>query len=143
MSAEESKAVAHRLLELWNDGDFDAIEHLVAPDFVNHNPPPIPGVGPDRNGMLSAMRYLREVLPDGRAESVNVVAEGDKVVLHDVIRGTHEGEFLGVPPTGRQVSFEFIHIFRIADGLIAERWGIADAMGLMHQLGAMPAAVEA
>ena len=139
MSAQDNKAVAERLLEAWNNSDYDAIEKMVASDFVNHNPPPIPGAGADRDGMLTAMRYLRQALPNGRAETVNIVAEDDKIVLHDVIRGTHEGDFLGVSPTGRQVSFEFIHIFRLADGRIVERWGIADAMGLMQQLGAVPA----
>jgi len=138
MSARDNKAAAERLLDAWNNSDFDAIEEMVASDFVNHNPPPIPGAGPDRDGMLTAMRYLRQALPDGHAESVNLVAEDDKIVVHDVIRGTHQGDFMGVSPTGRQVNFEFIHIFRLADGRIVERWGLADAMGLMQQLGALP-----
>jgi predicted ester cyclase len=100
MSAEDNKAVAEQLLDAWNNSDFDAAEELVASDFVNHNPPPIPGVGSDRGGMLTAMRYLRQAFPEGRAESLNVVAEGDKVVLHDVVRGTHDGDFMGVSPTG-------------------------------------------
>lgn len=69
---------------------------------------------------------------------LNAVAEGDKVVLHDRVHGTHEGEFFGVPPTGRQATWEFMHIFRITDGRIAERWGIVDVMGLMQQIGAIP-----
>jgi steroid delta-isomerase-like uncharacterized protein len=139
LSAQDNKAVVARLLNAWNDSDFQVIEEeLVASDFVNHNPPPVPGIGHDRDGMLAAMRYMRQAFPDGRAESVNLVAEDDKVVVQDVVRGTHQGEFMGVSATGRQVNFEFIHIFRLADGRIVERWGLVDAMGLMMQLGAIP-----
>ncbi len=139
MSAQDNKAVVERLLNAWNDSDFQVIEEeLVASDFVNHNPPPVPGIGHDRDGMLAAMRYMRQAFPDGRAASVNLVAEDDKVVVQDVVRGTHQGEFMGVSATGRQVSFEFIHIFRLAEGRIVERWGLVDAMGLMMQLGAIP-----
>lgn len=146
MLAQDNKAVVERLLSAWNDSDFQVIEEeLVASDFVNHNPPPVPGIGHDRDGMLAAMRYMRQAFPDGRAASVNLVAEDDKVVVQDVVRGTHQGEFMGVSATGRQVSFEFIHIFRLAEGRIVERWGLVDAMGLMMQLGAIraPQAAEA
>lgn len=136
--SQDVKAVAERLLDAWNNSDWDRVEEIVAPDFVNHNPPPIPGAGGDRDGLLTAMQYLRQALPDGRGEVVNVLAEGDKVVFHDVIKGTHEGDFMGVSPTGKRVSFEFVHIFRVADGRIVERWGLADAMGVMQQLGALP-----
>ncbi len=138
MSGQDNKAVVQGFLDAWNRSDWDAIDGMVAPDFVNNNPPPIPGAGRDREGMFTAMRYLRQAFPDGRAETVNLIAEGDKVVLHDVVRGTHQGDFVGVAPTGREVTAEFIHIFRLADGRIAERWGILDAMGLMQQLGAVP-----
>ena len=138
MSSDDNKAAAKRLLACWNTSDFETVEGMVAPDFVNHNPPPIPGIGADRDGMLAAMRYLRQAFPAGRAEAINVIAEDDKVVLHDVIRGTHEGEFGEVPPTGRDVEFEFVHIFRFRDGRIVERWGVVDLLGLMRQLGAVP-----
>jgi predicted ester cyclase len=138
MAAQDNKAVGERLMDAWNRSDFAEVEQIVSPDFVNYNPPPIPGAGADRDGLLTAMRYLRQALPDGRGEIVNLLAEGDKIVVHDIIRGTHEGDFMGVSPTGRRVSFEFIHIFRLADGRIVERWGLADAMGLMQQMGAIP-----
>ena len=137
-SIEENKALGSRLLEVWNARDFEAAEALFAEDYVNHNPPPMPGIGGDRAGQLKAMRYLAEAFPDARAEQNNVIAEGDTIVLHDTIRGTHQGEFIGIEPTGREVRIEFIHIFRIADGRIAERWGLIDAMSLMGQLGALP-----
>jgi predicted ester cyclase len=119
-------------------GDFDSIEGILSSDFVNHNPTPMPGIGRDRAGILAAMRYIRQGFPDAQAEVLNVVAEGDKVVIHDRVTGTHEAEFFGVPATGRRATWEFIYIFRIAGGRIAERWGILDVMGLMQQLGAVP-----
>jgi steroid delta-isomerase-like uncharacterized protein len=138
MLAQDNKAVVEEMLDAWNRSDFDAIEGILSSDFVNNNPPPMPGLGRDRAGMLATMRYLRQGFPDAQAEVLNVLAEGDKVVIHDRVTGTHEAEFFGVPPTGRQATWEFIHIFRIADGRIAERWGIVDVMGLMQQLGAVP-----
>lgn len=139
MSAQDNKAIVSRLIEAWNNSDFQLIEgELVASDFVNHNPPPIPGVGQDRDGLLAAMRYMRSAFPNGRAETVSLIAEDDKVVIHDVVRGTHQGDFMGVAPTGRDVSYEFIHIFRVAEGRIVERWGLVDAMGVLTQLGAIP-----
>ena len=139
MSTEDNKAIAKQLLDAWNQNDFATIEDLFASDYVNHNPPPMPGARGDREGQIQIMRYFREAFPDGGAETLNLVAEGDKVVLHDKVSGTQQGEFMGVPATGREVTIDFIHIFRIANGKIAERWGLVDAMSLMTQLGAIPA----
>ena len=139
MSTQDNKAIAERLLDAWNRSDWSTVEDLFAPDYVNHNPPPVPGISGDRDGQMQVMQYFRQAFPDGRAETLNLLAEGDKVVVHDRIRGTHQAEFMGVPATGREVTIDFIHIFRIAGGRIAERWGLVDAMGLMQQLGAVPA----
>jgi predicted ester cyclase len=81
------------------------------------------------------MRYLRSAFPDAYAEPVSIVAEGDRVGVHDQLVGTHRGDFRGVAPTGRQIRVDFIHVFRVADGRIAERWGVADTAELMRQLG--------
>lgn len=138
MSASENKAVAERLLETFNSGDYDQMREIFAPDFVNHNPPPFPGATADVDGLIRTIQMFRGAFPDAHGEVVRTVVEGDIVVLHDVVRGTHEGEFMGVPATDKDVEVEFVHIFRVADGRIAERWGLVDAMGLMMQLGAMP-----
>lgn len=138
MSTNENKAIAERLLEAFNAGDFDRIRESFSPDYVNHNPPPMPGMTADRDGQVRVVQMFRGAFPDARGEVVRVVGEGDIVVLHDIVRGTHEGEFMGVPATGKEVEVEFIHIFRIAGGQIAERWGLIDAMSLMQQLGAIP-----
>ena len=136
MSGSDGKAAIERLLEAFSSGDFDGVEDVLAPDFVNHGLPPVPGATGDRAGVLAAMRYLRTAFPDARAEPVSLVAEGDRVGVHDQLIGTHRGDFRGVAPTGREIRVDFIHVFRVADGRIVERWGVADTATLMQQLGA-------
>lgn len=138
MSTTENKAIAEGLMEAFNASDFNRIRATFTPDFVNHNPPPFPGATADVDGLVQTIQMFRGAFPDARGEVVHTVSEGDIVVLHDVVRGSHEGEWMGVAATGKDVTVEFIHIFRIADGKIAERWGIVDAMSLMMQLGAIP-----
>jgi len=135
-SANENRHVVERLLTAFSEGDAETAEQVLAPEFVNHDPPGLPGVGADRAGVLIAMQYLHGAFADARAEPVTILAEGDKVAVHDRLRGTHQGDFLGIPPTGRDVNVDFIHIFRVADGRIVERWGVADTSELLRQLGA-------
>ena len=136
MSTDGNKAVVERLLTAFSTGDFGAVEEVLAPDFVNHGLPPVPEATGDRAGVLAAMRYLRTAFPDARAEPVSIVAEGDRVGVHDQLVGTHRGEFRGVAPTSREIRVDFIHVFRVADGRIAERWGVVDTAELMRQLNA-------
>jgi steroid delta-isomerase-like uncharacterized protein len=139
----DNKQVVEQLLEAWNDGDFERIESLFAEDYVNHNPPPFPGAGEDRAGQLQVMRMLRDAFPDARAETDHMVAEGDLVVLHDHVAGTHQNDFGPFPATGKRASWDFIHIFRVVDGRIVERWGLIDVMSMMQQLGLSPEMAEA
>ena len=133
-AADRNEAVVERLLAAFSAGDFEAVEDVLAPDFVNHGLPPVPGARGDRTGVLDAMRYLRTAFPDARAEPVSVVAEDDRVGVHDQLVGTHQGDYRGVAPTGREIRVDLIHVFRIADGRIAERWGVADMTELTRQI---------
>jgi predicted ester cyclase len=135
VSAEDNRQLVESFLAAFSDGDLDAAGEALAADFVNHDPPGFPGVGGDRAGVLAAIRYLRAGFPDARAELVSVVAEGDKVGVHDQLVGTHTGEFLDISPTGREVRVDFVHVFRVADGRIVERWGVSDSVTLLRQLG--------
>jgi predicted ester cyclase len=81
---------------------------------------------------------LRSAFPDFKGTIDDIVAEGDKLVLRWTWSGTQKGEFMGVPPTGKSVSFGVIDIFRIAEGKVVEHWGLMDSMSLMQQLGAGP-----
>jgi len=97
VSAAENKQLVEGCLNAFSRGDLDAVEEALAPDFVNHDAPEVPGVGGDRAGVLAAIGYLKTAFPDARADLVSVVAEGDKVGVHDQLVGTHES---GVPRRG-------------------------------------------
>ena len=137
--SEEKKAVVRRYNELveqyWRTGDADAFDEVVAPDFAHHSP----GLPPDLEGMKQALPMFRGAFPDMRLTVEDMIAEGDKVVDRVTVRGAHEGELMGIPASGKQVEFMETHISRIADGKIVERWGEWDALGMMQQIGAVPA----
>jgi steroid delta-isomerase-like uncharacterized protein len=139
MSVEENKAAVRRFArEVVNRGDFAAFEALVAPDFVEHSSPP--GVPPTREALRHFIEGFRAAFPDLETTEEDLVAEGDKVVYRGTIRGTHRGELMGVPPTGKRIEIGEIQIQRLAGGKLAEHWGQLDWLALLQQLGAMPAA---
>ncbi len=94
---------------------------------------------------LNNRMYMTAVLaafPDLHVTPEDVIAEGDSVVARLTSRGTHQGEFQGIPPTGKQITLTGIEVFRIADGTIAERWGEFDFLGLLQQLGVIPSPAQ-
>ena len=133
--SEENKELARR----WNkifEGDFAIAEEIVAEDCVYHNGPPDILPGPE--GVKEWAIMIRNGFPDIRITAEDFVAEGDKVAGRVDAEGTHNGEFCGVPPTGKTVTFSGINIMRIADGKIVEHWVQYDTMGIMQQIGAIP-----
>ncbi len=116
-------------------GDERALEDVIAADVVDHTP--FPGVPSGRQGVKAIFDGFRSAFPDFRAEVFDMVAEDDKVVTYKAFSGTHRGEFMGIPPTGRDVSFRVIDIVRMRDGQVVEHWNVVDLMGLMQQLGAI------
>ena len=138
MSTEQNKAVVRQLIEeVMNRGNISLVDEIMPPDFVDHEG--APGLPPTREGFKQSVPMLRSGIPDFNATIDDVVAEGDRVVIRMTWRGTQTGEFMGMPPTGKSISVGVIDIFRIAGGKIVEHWGLADMMGMMQQLGAMPA----
>jgi predicted ester cyclase len=134
MSAEQNKAIVRQMVEeIFNRGNVSRLDEFVAPDFVEHEELP-PGM--DAKQMTT---LLRSAFPDFKATIEHLIAEGDKVVMSMTWTGTQKGEFMGIPPTGKRVSFGVIDIIRLAGGKFVEHWGIMDSMALMQQLGAMPA----
>lgn len=137
MSVEENKAVIRRAYEeLWNQRSVEVVDELVAEDFLNHAAPPDRQRG--RQGLKDVVRMFEGAFPDFRYEVEDVIAEGEKVAVRDIFRGTHEGDFMGIPATGNRVTMEAIHIYRLSGGRLAEHWVARDDLGMMRQLGAIP-----
>ena len=135
---EKNLALVQRLYEEFiNQGNFDVFEELVAIDVVEHEE--FPGLEPNREGVKQFFRMFRSAFPDLHFQVEEMFAAGDKVVARLVIHGTHEGEFMGMAPTGKKITVKAIDIFRVANGKIAEHWGLTDSMTMMQQLGAIPA----
>jgi predicted ester cyclase len=133
-----NKELVHRFIqELFTQGDLGAIERYVDPAFVNHDPP-FPGAPAGPEGWRVAEEAFRRACPDWHSDLEQLVAEGDVVVERFTARGTHRGELMGVPPTGRELTLPGINIFRIAGDRIVERWGRLDELGLARQLGRVP-----
>ncbi len=137
MSAEENKALVRRFVdEVQSAGNIDAIDELCSPEFVNHSAPP--GVPPNCEGVKQLTAMFRRAFPDSYFIVEDMIAEGDKVVSRKTFHGTHEGEFMGIPPSGRSVSMGLIDIVRVSEGRVVEHWSMGDNLGLMQQLGVIP-----
>jgi steroid delta-isomerase-like uncharacterized protein len=135
MSDEEVRDLAVRFTEkAWNEGQLDLIDELFAADYVGHDAPrPEPVHG--REGMKDFLRMYRVAFSDAHITLDDIIVQGDKVVTRWTGRGTHDGDLMGIAPTGKPVVFTGIRIFRVADGQIAEGWVNWDTFGLMRQLG--------
>src|SRR5215831_10405009 len=140
MTTEQNKAIVARFSEEFkNKGNHAIVDELFAPDFVYHLP--IPGVPPGREGMKQVGGLVLMAFPDVHATIEDLLADGDKVVERTSVRATSKGEFAGMPPTGKPVTWTELHVYRIVDGKIAEMWSEMDLMGLTQQLaGAAPPA---
>jgi predicted ester cyclase len=131
--SEAAKAVVRRNTEeVQSAGHFDVFEELFADDFLDHTPQP--GRTPDKAGARELYHVLRAAFPDFRAEIHWQAAVGNLVTTYKTYYGTHEGEFFGIAPTGRQVHFETVDAMRVRDGKIIEHWGVANLFSLMEQL---------
>ncbi len=137
---EANKQLSRRVAEeAFSRGNMEVIDELIAEDFVNHDPTSPPGLPPGREGVKELVRFYRGAFPDTQLIIDDQIAEGDKVVTRYTARGTHQGDFAGIPPTGRQVTGTGITIDRIEGGKIVETWTHWDNLGLLQQLGVVPA----
>jgi serine phosphatase RsbU (regulator of sigma subunit)/predicted ester cyclase len=126
MSAEENKALVRRFMEARANADLNAIEEMMAPDFISHGL--LPGQQPGREGLKRSIAEISATFSNRRRFIEDQVAEGDKVVTRYTLRATHDRkEIMGVAPTGREVSYKAIVIHRISGGKIAEEWGMGTA----------------
>ena len=134
---EDNKALNRRYVEeVINQGNLDAVDELIDPGIVDHAAPPSFPTG--REGAKRFTAMMRSAFPDLHLAIEDMIAEGDKVVVRGTWSGTHEGEFMGIPATGRRVTVSQIGITRCADGRMVEHWSQFDALGLIQQLDVVP-----
>jgi steroid delta-isomerase-like uncharacterized protein len=122
--------------EVWNKGNLSLVDELLAQDYEDHNQPP--GAARGHKGYKATVSMFRSGFPDIQFTLDQVLAEGDRLAIRLTGHGTHKGNFMGIPATGKQVSFGGMTFLRMQDGKVAERWGISDIPGLMQQLGVGP-----
>jgi predicted ester cyclase len=135
--AEDNKATAQKFLERAIKGDLRVIDETFDPAFVDHEA--VPGVPPTREGVKQIFTMMLKGFPDMKINVLHLVAEGDYVLIHHQTTGTHKGEFMGMPATGKAVKFDEMHLVRFANGKMIEHWGVEDTMTMMQQLGLAPA----
>jgi predicted ester cyclase len=134
---ERNKAVIRRFVdEVQNKKDWDVYDELNDPEFFNHSAPP--GMT-DREGSKQYLGGFLNGFPDCQFVIDDMIAEGDQIVTKKTFTGTHEGDFAGIPPTGKWVTLQFVDIMRVRDGRIVEHWLSMDQLSLMQQLGVIPA----
>ena len=136
MSTEENKALAHRYIEeVFNQKNLATIDELNTPDVVLHN---ASMVIQGREAYKQFVSMYLSAFPDMHMTIEDMIAEGDTVAERVTIRATHEGDFMGIPPTGKQGTVTAIYIVRFANGQGAEVWANGDDLGLLQQLGVIP-----
>ncbi|GAA3928666.1 ester cyclase [Actinomadura viridis] len=144
MSAAEAtrnKATLRRFHDAHSSGDMEVIsktiDEVVRPDVLIRTPVPIESTG--AQALKEVFTALHHAFPDLHVSVEDLIAEGDKVVSRNIVTGTHQGEYMGLPPTGRSVAYSEMFVVRFVDGRVAETWAVVDVFSLMRQLGAIPA----
>ncbi len=130
MSTEENKALLRRFYDTVNHQGLAAFDQFIAANAVDHSLPP--GVPPTVEGTKMFFGMFHKAFPDLHIHLEDVVAEGDKVIARSHFTGTHQGEFQGIPPTGKQVKVGLFDMVRIANDKMVEHWGLVDALGMMY-----------
>jgi predicted ester cyclase len=138
MAGMEPKTVVRRFVDEYQTGaDEHTFDELMHPNVIDHSRPP--GIAPGAEGVRQQFDGFRAAFDGFRAEILDQVVEGDKVVTRKVFRGTHTGSFRDIEPTGAEIEINVIDIVRVHDGRIVEHWNSVDRLGLLAQLGALPA----
>ena len=134
---ERNKAIARRSWEeIFPACDVEALAQVVDPDVVSRGRRPDEPTGFE--GVKRTMLWLASVFSDQRWDVHDVIGEGDVVATRVTHHGRHTGELMGIPPTGREVAYQYVHFFRFRDGRVVEQWSVRDDMTLMRQLGVVP-----
>lgn len=139
MMTEQNKAAMRRIYEeIWNQGNFKVVDEIVSPDYVGHLPAP-PGAPSGREGLRWLIQMYRTAFPDIHVQVDDQIAEGEKVLTRITIQGTHQGQFMNVPPTNKKIRVTALVVTRFKNGQNVEGWAELDRFGLMQQLGVIPA----
>lgn len=136
--SEANKAIIRNLLQGADRDEIAVLDETVAADYSDHNPPPFQGPATGLEGARDAWTTATKIFSDWSHEVVAQYSDGDYVITRIVGRGRHTGDFLGIPPTNKDVQMEGIAIHRVVDGKIVEHWGQVDAMGMLVQMGVVP-----
>ncbi len=137
VSTEANKALVRRFYEEIDKGNLAAMDELVAEDYIDHSPPPFPGLSPGRAGLKQAFEIFWVATP-GQHHIEEQIAEGDKVVTRIRVTGTHEDDLPGISKTGNVLETTATVTHRIEDGRLAEKWSNKDELGFLQQLGVIP-----
>jgi steroid delta-isomerase-like uncharacterized protein len=142
MSTEETRQVAQQHINDLNralsTGNLDLLDTTTAVDLVEHAA--YAGAAPGLAGWKQSLAGMQAAIPDFRFEVHAILADGDRAAIYSTTRGTHLGEMMGIPPTGKVIAVEAVDIVRVQDGKVVEHWGVFDEMGMMRQLGLIPEA---
>ncbi|MFM0166712.1 ester cyclase [Paraburkholderia sediminicola] len=138
MSVEANRLTMSRFVDFINTASEALAQELISDDaafFVPGRPDPVRGPA----GYLEIIAMMRQGFPDIQWSLEETIAEEDKVAARFIMRGTHQGTFFGVPPTGRKIEVQAMNFYRLADGRFVEERGQPDLLGLLQQIGAVPA----
>lgn len=135
MSADDNKALLEAYLrEVWGESNPEAAERFVAPNYKRHMSPTAPPLDPATQ--IERLKGILTAFPDVSIEADDIIADEHGVAFRSTMRGTHRGELLGIPPTGKTIEVSLVDFIRIDDGKFVEQWGGPDMFDLLKQLGA-------
>jgi steroid delta-isomerase-like uncharacterized protein len=137
VASEQHKELYRRFIEeCFTGGNLALVDEMIAADAVDHQAPP--GTAQGAEGLKQFLSMFRSAFPDLQATVDQVIAEGDTIAARFTMSGTHQGEFFGIPPTGKRMEITGIDVVRFENGKIVEHWGNQDDLGMMQQLGVIP-----
>jgi steroid delta-isomerase-like uncharacterized protein len=137
MSEDHKQSIKRMYTEVFMGGEVDVVDELVAEDFREHEE--FPGLGQDREGLKQFVGIFRSAFPDLKIELQEVVVENDTAMVRSTWSGTHQGEFAGMPPTGKRFEVDTYDLVRFrGDGKATDHWGLSDNLKMMQQLGVIP-----
>jgi steroid delta-isomerase-like uncharacterized protein len=135
--AADVKELAKRFMdEVFTQGKVEVIDELVADDYVEHQE--FPGLEPTKDGLKQFVQLWHASFDDINVETLSVGVDGDELWVHSVFTGTHTGDFMGIPATGKSVTLAMMDRVKVRDGKAIEHWGVSDDLGMMTQLGIIP-----